>query len=646
MGDYSSTEFPDPFSMLMRSVKGHAIFLMDGEGVIRAWNPGAARIFGYAPEEILGRKGSLLFTPEDAAAGIPESELVSAQAEGVEDDERWHVRKDGGRFWASSSVYPLLKENGEAAGFVKFLKEYSRQRKSAQDLIESERKLDFIIAHLRDHAIFLIGGDGRIAGWNGGSQDVFGYAEEEIVGQPFATLFTPVDVKAGVPEKELRTALSAGKAEDERWHRRKDGSYFWASGAVVPIEREGSNGLFIKVLRDATERKRAEDADRMESIGRLAGGVAHDFNNMLTSILGYAELLLKVKPDPATADQWLSEILAAGRRASLLTRDLLIFGRRQVMAPVPVNLNDVIKRMEELFKRSLGEDIRLSTRLEPKLDTVLIDQGLFEQLLFNLAINAREAMPSGGEILITTANESPEEIREEESDSGPHVVMTFKDTGKGMDVETLSRVFEPFFSTKAKKAGSVGMGLSTVYGTIRQSGGNITVSSDPGHGAEFRILLPVTAQESAAGEASPPETAGMAMGNPPEGQRRIILLVEDETAMRKLAAQALTSRGMEVLEAKDGEEALALFALHRDRINLILTDVVMPKMGGLEMAHNILADFPGFPIIYMSGYAGETLTPHGKEQTQGMFLQKPFSVETLLAKIEEAIQALNALPRS
>jgi PAS domain S-box-containing protein len=641
---------PDAFSLLMRSIKDYAIITMDLQGTIIDWSLGATQVFGFTPAETVGKNASILFTPEEIAKAVPERELEMALSTGKSGDECWHLRKNGTRFLGTGVIYPLLRENGEAVGFVKIMRDYGPQRMASNALSVSEKKMEFVLENLKDHAIFLINTDGIISSWNKGTERVFGYGEEEAIGRPFSTIFTPEDIQAGIPGKELSRAQKDGKAEDERWHQRKDGSRFWASGAVVPVQVDEKDSHFIKVLRDATDRKRAEDADRMESIGRLAGGVAHDYNNMLTSIIGYCELLAISISGETEQRKWLDEMLTAANRAASLTRDLLAFSRKQIIVPKPVNLNEVIRKMEGLFRMTLGAHIQLLTELDPKLEKALLDRGQIEQVLLNLALNAREAMASGGEITIATrsavatgASEVPTEALADDvtdhGDSKPYVTLIFKDTGKGMDAETTAHVFDPFFSTKPKSTGSVGLGLSTVYGIIQQSGGAISVSSMPGIGTEFEIHLPTIAERPAEpGQVAPvsrQDTPGPGLNR---GKQETVLLVEDETGVRKLAAEVLRRQGFRILEAKDGEEGLAIFEKQRQEIDIVVSDVVMPKMSGLAMARQILIRDPDTTIVFMSGYAEDALAGLGVPDRKFVFLHKPFSVSELVGKIGEAMK--------
>ncbi len=556
-------------------------------------------------------------------------------------------------------------------------KVWMKQKSSISDpLSDSVREMDFILGNLKDHAIFLIDAKGVIQSWNTGSERVFGYTDSEAIGQSFATIFTPEDVQAGIPERELSTAQSKGKAEDERWHERKDKSRFWASGAVVPLPGATGEPRYIKVVRDATDRKRAEDADRMESIGRLAGGVAHDYNNMLTSIIGYGELLAASVSEESPHQVWLREILESARRAASLTRDLLAFSRKQMITPEPTNINETLLRVQSRLRLTLGERVALRIESDPDLETALLDKSQIEQLLMNLALNAREAMPEGGLVTISTHSAKATEEAAKNADTagaatatssaialsaasianvgqispGPtgekgeagrtaYITLTFRDNGKGMDAETTAHAFDPFFSTKPKSTGSVGLGLSTGYGIVHQSGGTISVTSVPGNGTEFVIHLPVFKEahlppthESRLWTKGPIVPAAVA-----HARKKTILLVEDEVAVRKLAAEILMANGYQILEARDGEEGLAIFKGHTTGIDAVITDVVMPKTGGLALARHILARLPDIPIVFMSGYSDDPLTSLDNKHERCVFLQKPFSVAELLAKVGEVL---------
>jgi PAS domain S-box-containing protein len=674
---------PDAFALLMKSVSDYAVVLMDPHGAILGWGAGAVRMFGFDPGETLGRNVSFLFPSGEIAEGIPERELKAAVEKGCGRGEGWSLRKDGTKFWGASVVYPLAREGGEPIGYVKIVRDSSVEREASETLSDTAREMEFVLENLKDHAFFLIDSKGLIASWNTGSERVFGFKSAEAIGKAFSIIFTPEDIQAGIPGKELDRAQSAGKAEDERWHERKDGSRFWASGAVVPLPGETGKSRFIKVVRDATDRKRAEDADRMESIGRLAGGVAHDYNNMLTSIIGYCELLAASTVEDDPHQGWLSEILTSANRAAMLTRDLLAFSRKQMIAPVQANLNEIVGEMQNRLRMTMGDRIRLLINPDPDLETALLDRLQMGQVLLNFALNAKEAMPEGGTVTIgtrsakataettgtanaagaatavsaATALSAASIANTGEILSGPsgekaeaepkaYVTLSFKDDGQGMDAETAAHAFDPFFSTKPRASGSVGMGLATVYGIIQQSGGTISVTSMPGCGTEFVVHLPVYAQEdSRQGERLQRHHAGTSPANPaaPQGEgsdrKTTILLVEDEMVVRKLASEILRKNGFLVLEALNGEDGLAIFSARTHTIDAVVTDVVMPKMSGLVMARNILSRRPDVPIIFMSGFSDDPLGALNMPHQKCVFLHKPFSVAALLGKIGQVIDS-------
>ncbi|GEM_PF-3730957 len=385
----------------MKNIVDYALILLDGNGRVTEWNPGAEKIFGYAANDILGRDLSMLYSPEDIADKFAEREILSVGSGVRLPIERWHVRKDGTRFWGSGVLYPLKDESGESHGFVK----------------------------------------------------------------AFSSIFTQDDIHAGIPGKELQVAQANGKAEDERWHQRKDGGLFWASGAVMPLtDDQGETYAFLKIMRDATERKRSEEDQKMRSIGRLAGGISHDFNNLLTTINGFCHLL---KEDDSLGDQareWVEEIHPAGERAASVTSQILAFSSRQILAPKASQLNEILGSLEVQLNRTIGIHIKLKIVLDRQLQKVLVDPVQIELALVNLALNAREAMPHGGEIRVEASMvEIGDSLPSEQFNlgAGTYAQLLFRDTGKGMSPEVKARIFEPFFSTKKQGTKSAGLGLVT-----------------------------------------------------------------------------------------------------------------------------------------------------------------------------------------
>lgn len=413
--------------------------------------------------------------------------------------------------------------------------------------------------------------------------------------------------------------------------------YIQEQSRLILDERTGQPLKLIGTAHDITERREAEEAQsrleaqlrqaqRLESIGRLAGGVAHDFNNLLTVIRGYCEFLLAELPaaDPLRED--VIQIQQASDRATTLTRQLLAFGRKQILAPTVLDLNALISQIRKMLERVIGEDITLTTTLQPDLWSVTADPGQLEQVLLNLVVNARDAMPTGGRLTIETHNRP---AAPDTPEAEPSVLVIVADTGIGMDDHVRAQIFEPFFTTKGPGQGT-GLGLATAYGIVTQSGGTISVESAPGKGATFTIALPASESQPRKGERS--RHAGTALGG-----RETILLVEDDGQVRRLARLALQEKGYIVLEARDGPEALALAERHVGPIHLLLTDVVMPQLSGRALAEQLAVRLPRLKVLFTSGYTDDTVIRHGLLSADVTFLAKPFSPSTLAVKVREVL---------
>jgi PAS domain S-box-containing protein len=467
-------------------------------------------------------------------------------------------------------------------------------------------------------------------------QTILGFAPAELIGQPLPDLIHPEDLNRVLEQIPQIAAHGTGQVTCRLRHA--DSSWRWIDVQATIIDRQGGRYI-VAVGRDITERTRLEAqllaAQRMESIGRLAGGVAHDFNNLLTAIMGNLELALDTLPANHIVHEDLVEAQKATNRAADLTRQLLAFARKQPIETRIINVNDLIAEMDKLLRRLIGADIELITQPAPDLAPIKADSSQIEQVIVNLAVNARDAMPGGGKLTIETRNV---EIDQDYVQlhigvaAGMYVLLAISDTGTGMDAETQRQAFEPFFTTKPKGRGT-GLGLATCYGIVKQHGGHISAYSEPGHGSTFRVYLPL------AGEPLPAQEQRQQPPALPSGTETV-LLAEDELAVRVLAARVLRERGYIVLEAGDGDEALRLAHEHSTApIDLLLTDVVMPRVGGRALVEQVSAIQPSIKVLYISGYADHAVIHHGRLDPGVEFLHKPFSPSTLARKVREVLDA-------
>jgi len=467
---------------------------------------------------------------------------------------------------------------------------------------------------------------------------VLGYTPEQLEPDPKSWLRSihPDDQPRFVTQLE-QVVRTARRGILEYRLRHLDGSVRWIRDTIVPVTDERGTVMRLDgIARDMTEQRRLEEqvraAQKMEAVGRLAGGVAHDFNNLLTVITSYSDILLEDLPpqDPRRED--VEEICKAAASAAGLTRQLLVFSRQQVLEPRVLNVNAVVTNAEKLLQRLLGEDITLVTALAPQLGAVKADPGQLEQVVVNLAVNARDAMTDGGKLTIETANADMDEayVRDHPlAKPGQYVMLAVSDSGVGMDEETQRRIFEPFFTTKEAGKGT-GLGLATVYGIVKQSGGFIWVYSEPGHGATFKVYLPRVEEpvESLTADVAPRESLR---------GTETVLLVEDAAAVRAVTRQVLDRLGYTVLEAPNGQAALHLATKHHGPIHLLLTDVIMPELGGRQVAEQLRALRPEIRVLYASGYTDDAVVRHGVLQPGIAYLQKPFTREVLARKVREVL---------
>jgi PAS domain S-box-containing protein len=547
---------------------------------------------------------------------------------------------------------PVRDSVGQMSGVTGVATDITEYRKAEEALRRSEERYRVFVGqssegiyrieydppisiHLPVDEQVTLGINGRIAECNDSLARMYGFqSASELVGRRMSEFMSVDD---SVNRASLGALIANGYRISEAESRGLDvnGNPRIFRNSIVGIVENEKLVRIWGVQRDVTERVQLEEQLRtkqeLEAIGRLAGGIAHDFNNLVGIILGHAELLSAGSDLTERLKNGLAQIRRAGERAAALTHQLLAFSRKQVLQPKVLDLNAIVADVQKMLARVIGEDIELVTRLHPSLAPVKADPVQMEQVLMNMAVNARDAMPRGGTLLIETANAAPDEALARQHPNlatGPYVMLTVSDTGHGMDAQTLEHVFEPFFTTKELGKGT-GMGLATVYGIVTQSGGNISVSSELGKGTTFRVYLPA---ETAAAETRVEESAEAVVGG-----TETILVVEDESNLREITRIFLEDYGYRVLEASDAKQALQLAQTFADPIHLMLTDVIMPGMSGGQLAEQIVSARPGMKVAYMTGYTDEMVVHHNVLEPGIALLQKPFDKLQLARKVRSVL---------
>jgi PAS domain S-box-containing protein len=615
--------------------------------VITSWNPGAERLYGYTAAEMTGHHIEVLIPVADRAR---EAVVLAAVARGerVEQYQTRRVRKDGTTVEVSLTLSPIADRAGAIVGIATVARDVTERQRA-------DTRFRGLLEAAPD-AMVCVDAGGRIALVNAQTERLFGYDRDELVGQPVEML-VPDGVRdahpghgAGYVTDPRPRPMGAGM---QRAGRRRDGSTFPAEISLSTIDTD--QGILVSAaVRDVTERQEIQaererlstqadnmerqlhQSQRLESLGQLAGGVAHDFNNLLGVISNYAAFAGEEVAKEARSGRWqavrddIEQVQQAAERAAGLTHQLLAFARQEVIQPRVLNINDVVTSVDQLLIRTLGEHVELITDLAGDLNPVLADPGQIEQVMVNLAVNARDAMPGGGKLTIQTTNTDIDVTAADHAElsAGRYVAMKVSDTGTGIPKDVIDRVFEPFFTTKPKGEGS-GLGLATVYGIITQAGGHVRIYSEPGLGTILTALLPVT--EQAAGAGLPPPAA------PQRGQGETVLVVEDEAAMREVTRRILARNGYHVVAVASGHEALTALTRHLEHIDVLLTDVVMPHMQGRELANKIRILQPAARVAFMSGYTQGLLSSQGVLEPDVHLIEKPFSETTLLAKLREIL---------
>jgi len=629
-----------------------AAVAVDLDGTIVQVNSQTRELFGYQRDELMGQKIEML-VPErfrqqhrhhrQVFAATPKTRRMGA------DLDLYGRRRDGSEFPVEISLSPVATEKGSFV--LSAIRDISDRKKIAEELRRANEELYLRTAEqlgeyrsrlasiidTSEDAILSKALDGTITSWNKGAERIYGYSAEQVIGKNISML-TPSDRPDEIPEILKKIARGESIEHYESTRVTKDGRHLDVSISVSPLRNAiGEIVGASAIARDITAQKHSEaqlrQSQKMEAIGRLAGGVAHDFNNILGIINACAEFLRDRVTPASEPVVYIENIRKAVDRGTALTRQLLTFSRTTKVQPLVLDLNARLKDISKLLRPLLGDDIEILIVPRSPSAVVEADPGRLDQIVVNLAVNARDAMPRGGKFILETFTLNLEESFADQHQAmipGKYVVLAVSDTGTGMDEATMARIFEPFFTTKEVGKGT-GLGLATVYGIVKQSAGHIFVYSEPGHGTTFKIYMPSAHHKVVTASPTEVEQVG------PKRHGTTILLVEDDDIMRVLTAQLLTEHGYTVVEASDGKSALETVESHVAPIDLVLTDVIMRRMGGPELVDRLNATRPGMKVVYMSGYTGEQMANRAVLQPGVTLLEKPFTRTALLNLIHTAL---------
>ncbi|MGA8645765.1 MAG: PAS domain S-box protein [Candidatus Sulfotelmatobacter sp.] len=636
----SSGELQKNLSLLQGITEGttDSVFVKDLQGRYLMINSAGARLLGRRVDEVIGKDDMELFSPENGR------EIMAADRKVVE-SEKTQTYEELGTSAGVARTYlstkgPHRDSDGEIIGLLGICRDITDRKRAEQEFRQSQQKLRI---HFEHTPLAVVEWDTqlRITEWSPSAERVFGYSRQEAIGRG-ASFLVPPALREHVDRMGQELLAQKGGTRSTNDNITKDGRTISCEWYNTPLVDESGRVLGVaSLVQDVTERvaleERLRQSQKMEAVGRLAGGVAHDFNNLLTVIMGYSQILTDGLPAVSRLKDATAQIRSAADRAAGITRQLLAFSRKQVLSPRVIDLNDIVLNLDSLLRRLIGEDIEVLTLPGRELGAVKADPGQVEQVIMNLALNARDAMPHGGKLTLETENVELDEsyAREHEPlQPGRYVMLAVSDTGTGMSPETQAHIFEPFFTTKEVGKGT-GLGLSMVYGIVKQSGGYIWVYSEPTRGTTFKIYLPRVDELA--------ETVGVEKR--PTGVQRgteTILLVEDDAQLRALTSSVLAHCGYKVLSAAGTEEGLALCRENHHDIHLLVTDVIMPRMNGRQLAEQVKEISSSIKVLYVSGYTSDAIVHYGVLDPGLSFLPKPFSLSALVAKVREVLDGSDA----
>ncbi len=639
------------FKLLLDCIIDYAIYMIDLDGRVASWNSGAARLTGYGAEEIIGEPFAKFFTPEDQAIEFPQRALAAAARTGRFESEGWRVRADGSRFWTMAVIDAVRDRDGKLIGFAKITRDMTERHLEQSRLLESERRFRHLVESVVEYAIFRLDRDGLVATWNRGAERITGYSADQIIGRHFSVLYSEEDRAAGIPARTLSTAKSEGRFEAEGWRMRRDGTRFWATAVFDPIRNDNEEIVaFATVTRDITERVETQRilretqeqlalSQRMEAVGQLSGGIAHDFNNLLMIIMGNLE---RVRHDAqglgesaANLLRSIASALRGAQRAAALTQRLLAFSRRQPLNPTLLDLNKYLPGAGDFLQRSLGETIEIEVIGAPRLWAIEVDVPQLETSLVNIVVNARDAMPNGGKLTVEASNQALDRDYRRtnpEVTPGQYTLICVSDTGHGMTPDVLARAFEPFFTTKETGQGT-GLGLSQVYGFVKQSGGHVKIYSEVGQGTTVKLYFP-------RAHGNPDDVEHDSDASRGSIDNEVILVVEDDKDLRWYLIEALRDLDYRAIGAPDADAALAILEQPSAKIDLMLTDVIMPGMNGRELRRRARDLRPGLKVLFMSGYSRNAVVHHGRVDLDVQLIQKPVSLQELTARIRDMLDQI------